>query len=320
VKKMGAMKGGDATLIEAFLDMMSAERGASINTMSAYRRDLLDFSGHRAAKSGNAKTATRDDIKAYLAVMSKSGAAGSTQARRLSALRQFFAFLYADGMRKDDPTDAIDAPRRERPLPKILSRKDMEALIEAARRQSEKSSEGLRLLCMVEMLYASGLRVSELVTLPLAASRNREGFLLVKGKGQKERLVPLNDHARGAIKAWLEVRDEFLPAGIRRAHAERFLFPSRGAEGHITRRRMGQMLKDLARTANLDPDKLSPHVLRHAFATHLVEGGADLRSVQTMLGHADIATTQIYTHVAKDRLTQVVEDAHPLSRRTKIKP
>ncbi|HEY4941257.1 MAG TPA: site-specific tyrosine recombinase XerD [Rhizomicrobium sp.] len=317
---MGAMKGGDATLIEAFLDMMSAERGASINTMSAYRRDLLDFSGHRAAKSGNAKTATRDDIKAYLAVMSKSGAAGSTQARRLSALRQFFAFLYADGMRKDDPTDAIDAPRRERPLPKILSRKDMEALIEAARRQSEKSSEGLRLLCMVEMLYASGLRVSELVTLPLAASRNREGFLLVKGKGQKERLVPLNDHARGAIKAWLEVRDEFLPAGIRRAHAERFLFPSRGAEGHITRRRMGQMLKDLARTANLDPDKLSPHVLRHAFATHLVEGGADLRSVQTMLGHADIATTQIYTHVAKDRLTQVVEDAHPLSRRTKIKP
>lgn len=311
------MKAGDATLIEAFLDMMSAERGASINTLSAYRRDLLDFSSHRAAKGGNAKTASRDDIKAYLALLSTSGAAGSTQARRLSALRQFFAFLYSDGMRKDDPTDAIDAPRRERPLPKILSRPDMDALIAAARVQAESSSEGLRLLCMVEMLYASGLRVSELVTLPFAAARNRDGFLLVKGKGQKERLVPLNDHAREAIKNWLDVRDEFLPKGARRSHAERYLFPSRGAEGHITRRRMGQMLKELALAANLDPDKLSPHVLRHAFATHLVEGGADLRSVQTMLGHADIATTQIYTHVAKDHLTQVVESAHPLSRRTK---
>ncbi len=324
------MKGGDATLIEAFLDMMSAERGASINTLSAYRRDLLDFSGHRAAKGGSAKAAGRDDVKAYLAMLSKSGAAGSTQARRLSALRQFFAFLYSDGMRKDDPTDAIDAPRRARPLPKILSQKDMEKLLDTAReRAADQTSEGgkaipaaegRRLLCMVEMLYASGLRVSELVTLPLAAARNRDGFLLVKGKGQKERLVPLNNHARDAIKAWMAVRDEFLPAGIRRGHAERFLFPSRGAEGHITRRRMGQMLKDLAVRAELDPDKLSPHVLRHAFATHLVEGGADLRSVQTMLGHADIATTQIYTHVAKDHLTQVVESAHPLSRRRPSKP
>jgi integrase/recombinase XerD len=313
------MKGGDATLIEAFLDMMSAERGASINTMSAYRRDLLDFCGHRAAKGGSAKAASRDDIKAYLALLSNSGAAGSTQARRLSALRQFFAFLYSDGMRKDDPTDAIDAPRRQRPLPKILSRPDMVALTAAARVQAETSSEGLRLLCMVEMLYASGLRISELVTLPFAAARNRDGFLLVKGKGQKERLVPLNNHAREAIKNWLDVRDEFLPKGARRTHAERFLFPSRGAEGHLTRRRMGQMLKDLALLANLDPEKLSPHVLRHAFATHLVEGGADLRSVQTMLGHADIATTQIYTHVAKDHLTQVVESAHPLARKAKIK-
>ena len=311
------MKAGDAELIEAFLDMMSAERGASINTMAAYRRDLLDFAGHRAGRGGNVRTASRDDIKAYLAMLTKSGAAGSTQARRLSALRQFFAFLYGDGIRKDDPTDAIDAPRRQRPLPKVLSRADIEALIAAARLQADKSAEGLRLLCMVEMLYASGLRVSELVTLPIAAARSRDGFLLVMGKGRKERLVPLNKPARAAIGQWLTVREEFLPKGVRRAHAERFLFPSRGAEGHITRRRMGQMLKDLALAANLDPDKLSPHVLRHAFATHLVEGGADLRSVQTMLGHADIATTQIYTHVAKDRLTQVVEAAHPLSRRTK---
>jgi integrase/recombinase XerD len=310
---------GDADLIEAFLDMMSAEHGASINTLAAYRRDLLDFAGHRAGRGGGAKTAARDDIKAYLAMLSKSGAAGSTQARRLSALRQFFAFLYADGIRKDDPTDAIDAPRRERPLPKVLSRADMDALLAAARTQSGKSPEGVRLLCILEMLYASGLRVSELATLPLAATRSRDGFLLVTGKGQKERLAPLNAPAREAIKAWLAVRDEFLPKGIRRGHAERFLFPSRGAEGHITRRRLHQMLKELALAANLDPDKLSPHVLRHAFATHLVEGGADLRSVQTLLGHADIATTQIYTHVAKDRLTQVVEAAHPLSRRGKPK-
>lgn len=311
------MTGGDAGLIEAFLDMMSAERGAGLNTLSAYRRDLLDFAGFRAGKGGGAKAATRDDIKAWLALLTKSGAAGSTQARKLSALRQFFGFLYADGVRQDDPTDAIDAPRRQRPLPKILSQDDMTALIDEARAQAAASPEGLRLLCMVEVFYASGLRVSELVTLPLSTAKNREGFLLVKGKGQKERLVPLNAPARAAIAQWLDKRDEFLPKGVRRGHAERFLFPSRGAEGHITRRRMHQMLKALAFDAKLDPAKLSPHVLRHAFATHLVEGGADLRSVQTLLGHADIATTAIYTHVAKDRLTQVVEDAHPLARRTR---
>ena len=313
------MKADDAALIEAFLDMMSAERGASINTMAAYRRDLMDFAGNRAGKGGSVRTASRDDIKAYLALLSNAGAAGSTQARRLSALRQFYAFLYGDGIRNDDPTNAIDAPKRARPLPKVLSREDMEALIAAARTEADKSAEGARLLCMVEMLYASGLRVSELVTLPLSAARNRDGFLLVKGKGQKERLAPLNKAARAAMRDWLVVRDGFLPQGARRAHAERFLFPSRSAEGHITRRRMHQMLKDLALAANIAPEKLSPHVLRHAFATHLVEGGADLRSVQTMLGHADIATTQIYTHVAQDRLAKVVEAAHPLSRRTKPK-
>jgi integrase/recombinase XerD len=172
---------------------------------------------------------------------------------------------------------------------------------------------------MLETLYATGLRVSELVSLPLATARAKDGFLLVKGKGQKERLAPLNRTARETIAAYIEVRDEFLPTGARRGHAERFLFPSRGAEGHITRRRCHQMLKELAVRANLDPDKLSPHVLRHAFATHLVEGGADLRSVQTLLGHADIATTQIYTHVAKDRLSQVVESAHPLARKAKTR-
>ncbi|MEI9993612.1 MAG: site-specific tyrosine recombinase XerD [Rhizomicrobium sp.] len=314
------MKADDAALIESFLDMMGAERGASINTLAAYRRDLLDFVAHRAGRGGSVRSAARDDVKAYLEVLSRSGAAGSTQARRLSALRQFYGFLYTDGVRKDDPTTAIEAPRRERPLPKVLSRDDMDALIVAARVQAGETPEGLRLLCMVEMLYASGLRVSELLTLPVSAARNRDGFLLVKGKGQKERLVPLNDPAREAIAAYMTARDAFLPQGPRRAHAERFLFCSRAAEGHITRRRCHQMLKALALAANIDPDKLSPHVLRHAFATHLVEGGADLRSVQTLLGHSDIATTQIYTHVARDRLAAVVDDAHPLGRRRRKPP
>jgi integrase/recombinase XerD len=311
------MKAGDASLIESFLEMMSAERGASINTLSAYRRDLLDFSNQRAQKAGSMRSATRDDIKAYLAYLSRSGVSGSTQARRLSALRQFYAFLYAEQVRSDDPTDAIEAPRRVRPLPRTLSHDDMNALIAAASGMAEKSADGIRLSCMLEVLYASGLRVSELVSLPLSAARARDGFLLVRGKGQKERLAPLNRTAQQTIADYLKVRSDFLPAGVRRAHAERFLFPSRGAEGHLTRRRCHQMLKQLAIAAKLDPEKLSPHVLRHAFATHLVEGGADLRSVQTMLGHADIATTQIYTHVAKDHLTEVVETAHPLSRKAK---
>jgi len=309
-----------AELIEAFLDMMSAERGASINTLSAYRRDLLDFHGWIAGRGKDAKRAVRDDVRAYLAGLAQAGIAGSSQARRLSALRQFFGFLYADGVRSDDPTVAIDAPKRGRPLPKTLSREDMDCLSEAAARKAQESAEGIRLVCIVEMLYASGLRVSELATLPLAAVRNRDGVLLVKGKGGKERLAPLNPSAREAIARWLEVRDRFLPRGERRRHAERFLFPSRSAECHLTRRRLHQILKALAREAGLDPDKLSPHVLRHAFATHLVEGGADLRSVQTLLGHADIATTQIYTHVARDRLAATVAAAHPLAKRRPAKP
>jgi integrase/recombinase XerD len=285
-------------LIEAFLDMMSAERGASRNTISAYRRDLLDFCAKR-----DAKKLGREDVKAYLATLARAGIAASSQARKLSALRQFFGFLYAEGIRKDDPTSAIDAPKRSRPLPKLLSREDIDALIEAAGQKDD--DEGKRLVCIVEMLYAAGLRVTELVSLPLAAVRGKQGFFIVRGKGNKERLAPLNPSARQAVDDYLAVRPD----------AGRFLFPSRSAEGHLTRRRCHQMLKELALKVGIDPGKLSPHVLRHAFATHLVEGGADLRSVQTMLGHADIATTQIYTHVAGDRLTQVMAKAHPLARR-----
>jgi len=300
----------NAGLIENFLDMMSAERGASINTIAAYRRDLLDFSA-----SGDMRRMTRDDVRKYLTTLSRSGIASSSQARKLSALRQFFGFLYAEGIRKDDPTSSIDAPKRQRPLPKVLTREDVDALIEAARTEAAKGAEGQRLLCMVEMLYAAGLRVTELVGLPLAAVRDRSGFLLVKGKGKKERLAPLNPEARETIANYLAVREEFLPGGLRRKSAEHFLFPSRSAEGYLTRRRCHQMLKDLALKAGLDPEKLSPHVLRHAFATHLVEGGADLRSVQTMLGHADIATTQIYTHVDSARLVELVNQRHPLAAR-----
>ena len=299
-----------AASIEAFLDMMSAERSASRNTLEAYRRDLAAFE----EMMGDVRHATSDEIKRYLARLTKSGAAATSQARRLSALRQYFAFLYAEGIRADDPTLAIEAPRRARPLPKTLSMEDVETLISAARARAEISPEGKRLLCLLEILYAAGLRVSELATLPLAAVKRRDCFLFVKGKGGKERLAPLNGEARAAIAAYLDIRAEFLPRGKVGA-AEKFLFPSRSADGHLTRRRCHQLLKELASDAGVDPDKLSPHVLRHAFATHLVEGGADLRSVQTMLGHSDISTTQIYTHVASERLKSVINAAHPLARK-----
>jgi integrase/recombinase XerD len=299
--------------IEAFLEMMAAERGASRNTLDAYRRDLSAFDAWLAQKDSGARTAMREDVRGWLAHLAKGGGAASSQARRLSALRQFYAFLYSEGWRKDDPTSALESPRRSQALPKTLSQNEVKRLVDAARpkQRKERTAETARLVCLLEILYATGLRVSELVTLPSSAARTRNEFLLVKGKGAKERLVPLNPPARKAISDYLGVREKF--AGSARA-AERYLFPSRGASGHLTRRRCHQLFKELAVKAGIDPEKLSPHVLRHAFATHLVEGGADLRSVQTLLGHADIATTQIYTHVASERLKATVTSAHPLSR------
>jgi integrase/recombinase XerD len=302
--------------IDVFLEMMAAERGASRNTLEAYRRDLVAFDTQLARQGGSAENATREQVRRYLANMSATAAA-SSQARRLSALRQYFAFLYAEGLRRDDPTVAMESPRRAQTLPKILSQADMEKLLKTAGEQAEESDEGIRLLCIVEILYASGLRVSELATLPLSAASGRNALLLVKGKGGKERMVPLHPAARTAIREYLKVRGEFMSPAVR--NSERYLFPSRGREGHLTRRRCHQILKALALKAGIDPGKLSPHVLRHAFATHLVEGGADLRSVQTLLGHADIATTQIYTHVASERLKATVAAAHPLSRTRKKK-
>ena len=293
-----------AHLIETFLDMMAAERGAGANTLAAYRRDLIDFSGH-----ADLRTASRDDVRSFLKNLSASGLAASTQARKLSALRQFFGFLYAEAIRSDDPTQAIEAPRASRPLPKILSGHDLDKMLATA--AQDTSPEGLRLTLIVEMLYGGGLRVSELAGMKLAAVQTKENFIRVTGKGNKERLSPLNVSARAALEAYLAVRDQFLP---KHDKANRYLFVSRGVEGFLTRRRFHQLLKGLALKAGLDPAKVSPHVLRHAFATHLVEGGADLRSVQTLLGHADIATTQIYTHVARDHLSRVMQSAHPLSK------
>jgi integrase/recombinase XerD len=289
-----------------------AERGCSHNTLEAYRRDLAAFESFMAREGSSAHTASREQLRRYLSQLAAQGGAPSSQARRLSALRQYYGFLYAEGWRADDPTSAIESPRRPQTLPKILSHAEVEALIDAARIEAAGSSEGLRLLCMIEMLYAAGLRVSELVTLPLAAARSREGFFLVKGKGGKERLVPINPAARQALAAYLDVRAEFEPQAAR--GNSRYLFPSSGRQGHLTRRRCHQLLKQLALRAGMDPERLSPHVVRHAFATHLVEGGADLRSVQMLLGHADIATTQIYTHVASERLKATVTSAHPLAR------
>ncbi|HEY0266894.1 MAG TPA: site-specific tyrosine recombinase XerD [Rhizomicrobium sp.] len=296
-----------AHLVESFLDMMSAERGAGANTLAAYRRDLVDFAGHcDPAKAG------RDHVRAFLTGLSASGLAASTQARKLSALRQFYGFLYAEGIRTDDPTQTIVSPQPRRALPKILSAADLDAMLETA--SQDTSPEGLRLTLIVEMLYGGGLRVTELAGLKLAAVRTKENFLRITGKGNKERLTPLSPAARTALDAYLAVREEFVPKHDKN---NRYLFASRGADGFLTRRRFHQLLKALALKANIDPAKVSPHVLRHAFATHLVEGGADLRSVQTLLGHADIATTQIYTHVARDHLSRVVASAHPLG---KVKP
>ena len=302
----------DRNLLESFLDMMSAERGASANTIAAYRRDILDFAQHCASCGTDLAGATPVRLRGHLQRLSAASVSASSQSRKLSALRRFYTFLYSDGVRPDNPCSTIDSPRIKRPLPKVLSPAECLALIEAARGHTADIPESKRLRCIVEMLYASGLRVSELVGLPLSTVKAAQHSIFVRGKGGRERLVPLGEPARLALQEYLLVRPAFLPAGHKTAG--QYLFPSRGISGYLTRRRCHQLLKQLALQAGIEPDRLSPHVLRHAFATHLVEGGADLRSVQSLLGHADIATTQIYTHVARERLTAVVEAAHPLAR------
>lgn len=289
--------------------MLSAERGAAPLTLTAYQNDLADLATFLSTSTVALEAADRGKLHAYLASPATSRLAPRTLARRISAMRQFYKFLLLEGVRPDDPTAELDTPRLGRPLPKILSEAEVTGLIAAA--ESWPGREGLRIRCIIELLYATGLRVSELVTLPLAAARRDPRFLVVSGKGGKERIVPLSEPARLALRKYLECREEFLAD----SRPSLWLFPSRGGAGHLTRQRAGQLLKELAAKAGIDPDRLSPHVLRHAFASHLLDHGADLRSVQQMLGHADIATTQIYTHVETERLRKLVESAHPLARR-----
>jgi len=308
------LRGDDGRSLDAFLDMLTAERGAARNTIDAYRRDLEHLSGFLATRGRALAAATPDDLKAYLANLTSSGFTPRTAARRLSCLRQYYRHLFAEGRRPDDPTQRLSSPRQGRALPKVLSAEEVKALIAAA--AQAKGPKGLRLQALIELLYATGLRVSELVALPEAAVARDPALLVIAGKGGRERLVPLSEPARRAVANYRAVRAVFLPRG----RESRWLFPSRGAGGHLTRQQVGLLLKELALTAGLDPKRLSPHVLRHAFASHLLEGGADLRVVQTMLGHADISTTQIYTHVAKARLKALVQTHHPLAQPPVARP
>jgi len=303
-----------APYLDQFMEMLSAERGSALNTLDAYRRDLVDFSAFLTRQRLGVRTVRTADIRSYFTAAADSGLSTASRARRLSALRQFFRFLVAENYRDDDPTAAIEGPKRSRPLPKVLTVMEVDILLEAARKRLKAAIganklRALRLFCLLELLYATGLRATELVTLPRAAVRDDDPVIVIKGKGGRERLVPLNQPARRALHAYLSELQNQTP--LRKKVF--WLFPSRGREGHLTRQRLAQELKHLATEAGLMPGRVSPHVLRHAFASHLLERGADLRSIQQLLGHADISTTQIYTHVLEERLKKLVEEHHPLA-------
>lgn len=294
-------------MLEPFLEMLAVERGASRHTLAAYRRDLEDAARFLRGRGDALESATSDHLRAYLARLDGEGLKSSSIARKLSALRQYFRFLYLERRRPDEPTLHLARPKLARALPRYLSRAEVTALLDAA--AARDGPDGIRLAALLELLYATGLRVSELIGLPLAALAHDRASLRVRGKGDKERTVPIGGPARAALERWLAVRH-----GQDLAPAQRpWLFPSRGRQGHLTRQRVTQLLTAVALDAGLDPARLSPHVLRHAFASHLLAGGADLRTVQAMLGHADIATTEIYTHLQPERLEAVVATHHPLA-------
>lgn len=295
--------------LDTFLEMMAAERGAARNTLAAYRRDLVDLAGFLKRRGRPLEAADTENLRDYLAAVRAAGHKATTQARRLSAIRQFYAFLLAEAVRSDDPSHLIDAPKIGQALPKYLSEDEVDRLIAAARNQ--EGPDGLRTVALVELLYATGLRVSELVGLKLANIARNGQTLTVMGKGSKERMVPLSDPARDAVAAWLAARDASQQKGKAKSL---FLFPAGGREGHLPRGAFNDILKDLARAAGIDEGRVSPHVLRHSFASHMLAHGADLRSLQQMLGHADISTTQIYTHVLDERLKRLVEQSHPLAK------
>lgn len=305
--------------IEIFLEMLSAERGAAANTISAYRRDLEDFRNFLHRRARLIAAAAPPDISAYVAEASATGLKATSLARRLSAVRQLYKFLVAEGQVTADPTLGQAGPRKERALPKTLNVAEVDRLIETAAQRAGKAKSlerlrAVRLHCLIEMLYATGMRVSELVSLPRDVLAGDARVLTIKGKGGRERLVPLNSKARAALEHYLQLGRESNDA-VAATVATKWLFPSKSTQGHLTRQRFGQDLKDLAAEAGLDPDRISPHVLRHAFASHLLDRGADLRSVQQLLGHADISTTEIYTHVLEERLKKLVHEHHPLAKK-----
>jgi integrase/recombinase XerD len=325
---MGRIRGDDQSqsrlpVVERFLEMLSAERGASVNTLDAYSRDLMSFASFVHRRDRSLEQATTDDIRNFIGRMVEEGLAASSRARRLSAIKQFYRFLLTDRIRSDDPAAMVGGPKREAALPKTLSIDEIDLLLQAARRRVDDSRNGqrlkaLRLYCLLEILYATGMRVSELVALARSALVGDERTLMIKGKGGRQRMVPLSAPAQEALVLYLGERDAVLggasdPHGLVAGAASPWLFPSWGQQGHLTRQRLAQELKILAIQAGIEPSRVSPHVLRHAFASHMLERGADLRSVQKLLGHADISTTQVYTHVLEGRLRHIVHENHPLA-------
>jgi len=302
------------TWISTFLEAQAAELGASNNTQMAYARDLKGFSEWTETRGQEFSQLNREDIEDYLVYCDNQGLAKSTRARRLSAIKQLYRFAFEEGWRDTNPAIQIKGPGLDKRLPKTLEVEEVDKLIEAARLSGRNRNERTRNICLMELLYATGMRVSELVSMPVSASRGDPRMLLIKGKGGKERMVPLSSPARAALVAWLEIRDANEEESQRNGKAaSSFLFPSRGKLGHLTRHRFYAMIKEFAVTSGVNPDKVTPHTLRHAFATHLLANGADLRSIQTLLGHADVATTEIYTHVLDERLKSLVLESHPLS-------
>jgi integrase/recombinase XerD len=316
---LGQAMSTEEQTIEMFLEMLSAERGAAANTISAYRRDLEDFRNFLHRRARLIAAAAPPDISAYVAEASATGLKATSLARRLSAVRQLYKFLVAEGQVTADPTLGQAGPRKERALPKTLNVAEVDRLIETAAQRAGKAKglerlRAVRLHCLIEMLYATGMRVSELVSLPRDVLTGDTRVLTIKGKGGRERLVPLNGKARAALERYLQLGRESNDA-VAATVATKWLFPSKSTQGHLTRQRFAQDLKNLAAEAGLDPDRISPHVLRHAFASHLLDRGADLRSVQQLLGHADISTTEIYTHVLEERLKKLVHEHHPLAKK-----